>query len=134
MSTGGPPNINPYTSSRPSKTSGSSSHEPRQTSDPSQLHAHMKYAKGAAEETLSHLTSSSSLSSTGQADKTQALEEMRAAKSMADSHAAEEYAAKPKARLEREGKIERRVGSGVGCGGLVERGEGKVRAAGEKGE
>lgn len=72
------------------------------------------------------------MASSGTASKQQGLEEMRAAKAAADATAGSEYASKPKGTLEREGKMEKGVGGGVGCGGLEQRGDEKLRAAGDK--
>ncbi|KAI4209215.1 MAG: hypothetical protein LQ351_007831 [Letrouitia transgressa] len=95
----------------------SSNSENSGTSDsPSLLHGHAAYASGAAKETLGSYISTS-LQSTGAADKQAGIDEMRTAK-----------AAQPQSSEDRNatvGKMEASVGGAVGCGGMVEEGEGR---------
>ncbi|KAK8156334.1 hypothetical protein IWX90DRAFT_225681 [Phyllosticta citrichinensis] len=99
---------------------------------PSLLTSHASYAKGAAEATIGSLTSNAALQNSGDATKSQAVEDMRAANNNNSSSSSE---AKEEGSAGSGGlgaKAEQAVGGVVGCEGLQAQGrekEGKVKEA-----
>lgn len=75
---------------------------------------------------------SSKLKESGAALKESGLAEMRAAKVIGDGEVAENIASADPARLSTEGKSQGLVGRILGCEGMKDRGEMKVKSAEDK--
>lgn len=85
------------------------------TSNPSLLGGHIQYAKGAVEETIGNITGSQPWKDSGIHDKQEAVEKMRAAnQETSDSSLV-------------SGTTEKKIGSMVGCEGMVHNGEERER-------
>ncbi|MCJ1355286.1 MAG: hypothetical protein MMC33_005277 [Icmadophila ericetorum] len=94
-------------------------------SSASMLHGHAAYVAAAAKETIGSFTSTP-MQEAGAADKQAAIDEMRAAKENADASGTGSGLGTQNPTL---GKIEKSVGSAVGCEGMVEEGTGAARSA-----
>lgn len=126
-------------SSSQNTTNTSSSSSPSDDTTPSLLTSHASYAKGAAEATIGSLASNAALQHSGDATKSQAVEDMRAANngngnSNSNSNSASE--AKDGSGAGGGGglaaKAEQAVGGLVGCEGMQAQGrekEPKVKEA-----
>ncbi|KAL8687676.1 MAG: hypothetical protein Q9218_006219 [Villophora microphyllina] len=87
------------------------------TENPSMLHGHAAYVAGAAKEAVGNYVSSDpSWKTSATETKDAAVAEMRAAKAQSESHPG---------KNETVGMVEEKLGSAVGCEGMV--GEGKER-------
>jgi len=101
------------------------------TTDPnsaSMLHGHVAYVSGAVKETIGNLTSSQPWQATGQADKSAAVDEMRAAK---EASGANNTSTTGSGQNPTVGKIEELAGRAAGCEGMVEEGVGKQAKSGD---
>ncbi|KAK7536001.1 uncharacterized protein J3D65DRAFT_398970 [Phyllosticta citribraziliensis] len=101
---------------------------------PSLITSHASYAKGAAEATIGSLTSNAALQHSGDATKSQAVEDMRAANnnSSSSSEAKDGSSSGGAGSGGLAAKAEQAVGGVVGCEGLQAQGkekEGKVKEA-----
>lgn len=83
--------------------------------NPSLIRGHAQYAKGTIEESIGNITGSQSWKESGVHDKQEAVEKMRAANQG------------PSDSTVISGSTERRIGSMVGCEGMVHNGEEKER-------
>ncbi|KAL9012923.1 MAG: hypothetical protein Q9180_009055 [Flavoplaca navasiana] len=87
------------------------------TENPSMLHGHAGYVAGAAKEAIgTYVSSDPSWKTAGAETKDAAVAEMRAAKEQSQGEPA---------KNDTMGKVEEKLGSAVGCEGMV--GEGKGR-------
>ncbi|KAL8851318.1 MAG: hypothetical protein Q9221_003763 [Calogaya cf. arnoldii] len=87
------------------------------TENPSMLHGHAGYVAGAAKEAIgTYVSSDPSWKTAGAETKDAAVQEMRAAKEQSQGDPG---------KNETVGKVEEKLGSAVGCEGMV--GEGKER-------
>ncbi|KAL8671765.1 MAG: hypothetical protein Q9168_003736 [Polycauliona sp. 1 TL-2023] len=87
------------------------------TENPSMLHGHAGYVAGAAKEAIgTYVSSDPSWKSAGAETKDAAVAEMRAAKEQSQGEPG---------KSDTVGKVEEKLGSAVGCEGMV--GEGKER-------
>ncbi|KAL8728261.1 MAG: hypothetical protein Q9166_005500 [cf. Caloplaca sp. 2 TL-2023] len=87
------------------------------TENPSMLHGHAAYVAGAAKEAIgTHISSDPSWKTAGTEAKDSAVAEMRAAKAQSEGEPG---------KNDTVGKMEEKLGSAVGCEGMV--GEGKER-------
>ncbi|KAL9007778.1 MAG: hypothetical protein Q9180_009581 [Flavoplaca navasiana] len=87
------------------------------TENPSMLHGHAGYVAGAAKEAIgTYVSSDPSWKTAGAETKDAAVAEMRAAKEQSQGEPA---------KNDTMGKVEEKLGSAVGCEGMV--GEGKER-------
>ncbi|KAI5853863.1 hypothetical protein BZA05DRAFT_444136 [Tricharina praecox] len=98
------------------------------TSPPSQVKAHLQWVKGAGTEMLGSMLSTP-LKESGAATKEAAVNEMRAAKEIGDRKVERNIAEEGPMRLSAEGKSEGLFGKVVGCEGMKERGDAKIKAA-----
>ncbi|CCG81034.1 Putative uncharacterized protein [Taphrina deformans PYCC 5710] len=95
------------------------------TQTPGIIASHLGYAKGAAEETIGNLTGSKEWQQSGQTDQQTAKDDM---------HKAANISSDPSQRtatqsLNREGGLESKIGSLVGCPGMEDVGEQKQAQA-----
>ncbi|ORY86156.1 hypothetical protein BCR37DRAFT_390953 [Protomyces lactucae-debilis] len=94
---------------------------------PGLVAAHLNYAKGAAEETIGNVTGSQDWQKSGKNDQSAARDDMKAASNASTDPAARQ----PNGSLAREGGLESKIGSLVGCEGMEQVGEEKKTQAGK---
>ncbi|KAA8907547.1 hypothetical protein FN846DRAFT_906576 [Sphaerosporella brunnea] len=99
---------------------------------PSQPLAHLKYLEGTAAEVLGTVFSRCKLRDAGKHIKESAIADMRKAKEIADKKVMAKIAEESPTRLSVEGKTEGLLGKVVGCQGMKERAEAKIKTAQHK--
>ncbi|KAJ3156706.1 hypothetical protein HDU86_003930 [Geranomyces michiganensis] len=100
------------------------------SAEPSLLHGHVQYVKGAVESTVGQMLNAPTWTEAGTRDKAHGEAEMRAADQATKSdQAAANSSRENKSLLEKEGKAEGLLGKVASCPGMESRGQDKVAAS-----
>ncbi|BFZ54098.1 hypothetical protein PYCC9005_001130 [Savitreella phatthalungensis] len=100
---------------------------------PGLVASHAAYAKGAAEETIGNLTGSAAWQTSGKEIQEEAKSQMREAAERSDRVDTDvSNTRQPTDSLAREGALEQKIGSLVGCEGMEQQGAEKSKVAEQK--